>query len=191
MNNHKGNLLEESLTKPDLSPEARFQQMGQVAERLLKSGQEIDQDTYEALGRPGIILVGNSQLNLGAVKLRSRDYQAIGTILAPGKSCLFNFLRLESQVTQQMVYIVKKNTLGENADRRDNIWVTDLYSIRLAGFRLFYAPVSTNKLHLRIVWEGYDNIQFPTIEDLPEIPEQAQNALIAAFRKIPKANTSE
>lgn len=191
MNNHEGNLLEESLTKANLSPEGRFQQMGKSAEGLLKSGQEIDQDTYEALGRPGIILVGNSLLNLNAIKLRSRDYQAIGTILAPGKSCLFNFLPLQSEVTQAMVSIVKKNTLGENGDRRDHVWMTDLDSIRLAGFRLYYAPVSTNKLHLRIVWEGYDNIQFPTIEALPEIPESAQIALIGAFRRIPKVITSE
>lgn len=187
-------LLEGALTRPDLSLQARFQQYSEIAETVLIPGEEINTSTWEALGRPYILLVGNNNINLGALTLKPQDYQSIGGLVIPGKSALLDFEGLhalakpiaEISVGKDVINLVKTATMGKDSNRFDNLWVATLDEIHNAGFKIFYAPVRTNKLHVRIIWGEHTNLEFPFMGELPIVPEENILKLIEAFKRIMK-----
>lgn len=187
-------LFEGELSRSNISYEARFQQYSDIASKVLIPSEEINESTYEALGKPYILFVGNPRLNLNSFTLRPRDYQSIGNLHIPGRSSLFDFLGTsklgkpieELTASPKMIQIVKKNTLNQDSTRSDHLWVANLEDIQNAGFKVYYAPVSTNKLHLRIVWAKHAELEYPYMEEVPAIPEEDTYKLIGAFRKIAK-----
>lgn len=182
------NIINDALTRPNLSPMGRFQQISEIVSKLLIPGEKIDTETYEALGSPLMLLIGNSRLNLHAMRLRPADYQSIGTVSQPGLSAILNYLPITEHdpVTCDMIAAVKIATVAAPSDRRDNIWVTDLPRLTEAGFEVFYTPVKTNPLHVRLIWEDYSLIEFPVQGDIPEIPDEVLRTLKGAFTKLKK-----
>lgn len=184
-------ILEENLTRPNLSLEARFQQYSEIVDKLLIPGEEIDNDTYEALGNPSIMFVGNPTLNTNAFALRPRDYQSIGELNIPGRSALLDFTGSYTAagtftVNKEMINVVKLNTVNVGVTRSDNLWVTTLQAVHNSNFSVYYAPVSTNKLHLRIVWNGHKYLEYPYPSELPPVDEEDLEKLTKAFTKIAK-----
>jgi hypothetical protein len=173
-------------TGEEFSPQRRFQNIESASQLLLNPGEEVDSRTISTLGYPGVLLVGNSRLNSEALTLRDVDFQAIGPLRFPGKSVMFDFLDIPGhgfKVGRDGREIVIQRSFGKGADRHDAIYFTDLDSILGAGFKLFYAPVKTNGLHLRIVYEPFTRLSYPALK-VPEIPKDNLHNLQQIWKKV-------
>lgn len=180
-NDNRGNGQQE------FSAQRRFQNMEPVVERLLVPGQEIDMAACEMINCPGILLVGNSHLKSDSFKLRGVDHQAIGPLVYPGKSAVLDFLNIpghDFKVNKDGREVVVQRTFGKRSDRHDSVYYGELSDILGAGYKLYYAPVSTNRLHVRLVWGSHTELQYPVMSGLPEISDRDLDRIRSIWRKV-------
>lgn len=168
------------------SPQRWFQEAEKTLDFLLAPGVEMDKQVNEELDDPDIIFLGNSLLKPENFSLRGVDYQAIGPLLYPGKSLMFDFLNIRGSsmaLTAAARDIITQRTYGKSSDRRDSVYVASIPAINAAGYKVYYAPVKGNELHLRLVWGGHLRFDYPVLGDLPEIPENARKAIASVWTK--------
>lgn len=173
-------------TSEGFSPQRKFQLVESAVTRLLTPGQEVDYGTSRALSDMGVLLVGNNRLRPDQLQLRGIDYQMAGGVVMPGKSAVFDFLGVPNnsyRIDKKEKDIVTQRTVGKSSDRHDGIYFAHVPSIEAAGFKVYYAPVTTNGLHLRIVYQPYTRMSFPSF-DIPPIPEQALSDLASSWTKL-------
>ena len=150
-------------------------------------GEEVTVDLWETLESPDILLVGNSQLKPEHFLLRHADYQAIGGLAYPGKSALFDFLDVRQnglQVPKAGRDVVSQRTFGKNSDRRDNVYIASLPDILAVGYRVYYAPVSSNGLHLRLVYGPHAGYVYPVMDTLPDVAPESRQAISQIWTKV-------
>lgn len=171
----------------DIGPERRFQIAEAAAIKLLEPGQPISRDVQSVLDFNAVLFIGNQSLNTNALRLRGRDYQAIGDLVYPGKSAVLNFLRVESQgysINEKEKDVVTNRTIAKTADRHDGIYYATIGDLEEAGYTTYYAPVRTNGLHVRIVNTLITKvIEFPTMHEIT-LPEESLDNLRSAFVKL-------
>lgn len=165
--------------------------MENIVPRLLNPGIEITDDIDALLGYPGVILVGNSRLDPKMFSLRSVDCLPIGELDYPGKSCMFDFLNLCNTpgITENGRDVVTQRAFGKDSDRRDCVYVATLDSIHSAGYLVFYAPVRTNVLHLRLVYGEHVELTHSGSNQLLAIPEGNLRAIAAVWNKATLVRT--
>lgn len=168
------------------NPTAFFDSESLRIGKLLEHGQEITIVDEIKMGIRSIMLVGNSKLNPENFSLRSKDYQAIPPLVYPGKSAMLDFLRLDKRGT---IYPKEKNlvsqlTFGKDSDRKDGIYIAEISAINEAGFEIYFAPVKTNGLHIRLVYQPFTSLDYPVLNDLPSIPKYPLERLTQIWRKV-------
>ncbi|MBI4100012.1 hypothetical protein HY440_03320 [Candidatus Microgenomates bacterium] len=163
-----------------------FQEAEKALSEVLEPGAELDNETWERLGRPDVLFVGNSRLSPEYFSLRGVDYQTVGPLVYPGKSCLLDFLDIRQNqmtLTKAGREVITQRTFGKWADRRDNAYIAAVPQINYAGYKVFYAPVKGNELHLRLVWEGHLGYDYPVLTDLPNVPADVRIAMASIWAK--------
>lgn len=168
-------------------PAMRLFQLREAAfQKILYPGERIDISTWEALNSPAIVIIGNSQLKPDHFLLRPADYQAIGHLVYPGKSAMFDFTEIEASggvVRKEAMDVFVQRSFGKKADRRDNLYHASVPDINTAGYEVFFGPVKTNGLHLRLVWKEHLSLEYPVLDTLPPIPESGRRALLSVWKK--------
>ncbi len=180
-NDNRGNGQQE------FSAQRRFQNMEPVVRQLLTPGQEIDLAACQTISCPGILLVGNSHINSDVFKLRGVDHQSIGPLVYPGKSAVLDFLDIPGHnftITKDGREVVTQRTFGKSSDRHDSVYYGELPDILGAGYKLYYAPVNTNGLHVRLIWGPHTELQYPVMSGLPEIPGRDLDRIRNVWKKV-------
>ena len=167
------------------APERRFQLAEEAARKLLVPGEIINRDAQDAIGFGHVLIVGNSNLNIDSLRLRGRDYQSIGNLAYPGKSGVLDFVGASTsgKASKSERNVVTTRTFGKETDRHDSLYMASIPAINNAGFEVFYAPVRTNLIHVRIVHRDALNLQYPLMSEF-NLREDDLTRLKESFIKI-------
>ncbi len=177
------------LTKRDehdiLSPQRKFQLAEEAAKKLLDPGKIIDVDAQRTLGFSSILIVGNSQLSLDSLRLRGRDYQSIDSLVYPGKSGVLDFMNIEKtgMASKAERNVVTTRTFGKATDRHDSLYIAKISDVTEAGFSVYYTPVKTNFIHVRIVDNQMINMEYPLMSEV-NLPDYHLEKLKDTFIKV-------
>lgn len=182
--------MSESEKPENTNPTALFEFENQRLAKSLKPGQEITPEVAEKLEVKDILFIGNSKLKPTDFSLRSLDFQSIDQLKFPGKSAMLDFLRLAQQgyITKSQRNEVTRRTFGkEQAGRLDYVFTASISNLYSEGFKIFYAPVKTNGLHIRIVYGQHLNLQYPVLGNFPETPRFALEKLAHVWRRLKRS----
>jgi len=170
----------------DCPPDTVYQKRVEIAHQCMCPGQQIDRETWNMLGCPGVMLVGNTKLNPDRFILRQPDYRDMDNLPFAGKSATLDFCDIQLQdmkISRDQWKVIVEKTFGKSPDRRDAIYVAALPNITEIGYCVFFAPTYQNGLHVRLVWGEHTTNRSPQVDKLSPVPTWAHVALTRIFQK--------
>ncbi len=151
------------------SPQRKFQLAEQLATSCFSLGEELSSTELQKMGiSDQVLIVANTRVKPELFDLRGIDYQPISELVYPGKSAILDFLAIQTKetLTRDERNVCTERTFAKNSDRRDCVWHASVRDIQNASWRVFYAPTSTNGLHVRLVWKDHIGLKYPVEQDL-------------------------
>lgn len=168
----------------NFSPMRRFQEAEKRCLKVLRIGDELTEAVVDMCGNPNILMVGGTQLHPSDFTLLLQDYQAVGPVVYPGKSCMFDFLGLSDVVENKELDIILQRTYGGNTRGKNTVYVAQVPGLQEKGFRIFYTPVRGNGLHLRMVYSDHMSMTYPLLDKLSELPPEVLEGLIEEWKSL-------
>jgi hypothetical protein len=154
-NDRKGNKIDLGANLPAVRhPQSLFMAQEKLAQQVLRPGQRLTKCDLSALDTTEIIMIGNSKIKPEHLKLRGRDFRDEGGTKFPGKSAVIDFMGIArvEVVNKNVREMLCQRIFGKCGDRRDCVYHTSLGNIEACNFAIYYAPVKSNLLHVRLVY---------------------------------------
>jgi len=152
--------------------------------RRFEHAKEITSNPILDIGVPHILLVGNNNLRPDQLVLRGVDFQSIDTLPFPGRSVTVDSMGIgeKKTITKEQMDIISQIVFRKSSDRKDAVYTADVAELNEVGFRIYFCPLSSNRLHSRIVYEPYTKLEYPSY-DFPQIPEESLAKLVSVLHK--------